>query len=106
MDCLHGSRLFPCRPRPARRATAKAMKGGADVENERPTDLRSTLGLLRDHGELSEVPGEVHWDRELGAVTREMLLRKGPALLFRNITGYNGPDARCGQVATSLLASR
>jgi len=71
-----------------------------------PTDLRATLDLLRKHGELSEVTGEVHWDRELGALTREMLRRQGPALLFRNITGYNTPDARCSRLATSLLASR
>jgi len=70
-----------------------------------PADLRATLEMLRKHDELAEVTGEVHWDRELGAVTREMLYRKGPALLYRNITGYNGPDARCSQLATSLLAS-
>lgn len=71
-----------------------------------PADLRATLDMLRAHGELADVTGEVHWDRELGALTREMLYRKGPALLYRNITGYNGPDARCSQLATSLMASR
>ena len=71
-----------------------------------PADLRATLAMLRSHGELAEVTGEVHWDRELGALTREMLFRKGPALLYRNITGYNGVDARCSQLATSLMASR
>lgn len=71
-----------------------------------PADLRATLAMLRDHGELAEVTGEVNWDRELGAVTREMLYRKGPALLYTNITGYNGPEARCRQLATSLMASR
>jgi UbiD family decarboxylase len=69
------------------------------------TDLRQVLDLLRAKGELAQVTGEVHWDRELGAVTREVLRRKGPALLFDNITGYNGPHARGRQVATSLLAS-
>ena len=74
--------------------------------NSDPTDLRATLDMLRRQDELAEVTGEVHWDRELGAVTREMLSRKGPALLYRNITGYNSPDARCSQLVTSLLASR
>jgi 4-hydroxy-3-polyprenylbenzoate decarboxylase len=68
-------------------------------------DLRSALETLRAAGELAEVTGEVNWDRELGTITREVLRRKGPALLFRNIRDYNGPDARCGQVVTSLLAS-
>ncbi len=69
-------------------------------------DLRSTLALLREKGELAEVTGEVHWDRELGAVTREMLSRGGPALLYTNINDYNTPDSRCRRLATSLLASR
>lgn len=69
-------------------------------------DLRDTLAMFDAHGELAEVRGEVNWDRELGAVTREMLSRKGPALLYTNITDYNSPDRRCGRLATSLLASR
>jgi len=69
-------------------------------------DLRAVLEQLAAHGELSTVAGEVHWDRELGAVTREMMRRDGPALLFSNITGYQGPDARCTRLATSLLGSR
>jgi UbiD family decarboxylase len=68
-------------------------------------DLRSALDLLRDKNELAEVRGEVHWDRELGTLTREALRRKGPALLFTNIAGYNKPDTRCGRLATSMLAS-
>ncbi|MDQ7910105.1 UbiD family decarboxylase [Phytohabitans sp. ZYX-F-186] len=68
-------------------------------------DLRSALGMLRGAGELAEVTAEVDWNRELGTVARETLRRKGPALLFRNIKDYNGPDARCGQVVTSILAS-
>ncbi|WP_431911817.1 UbiD family decarboxylase [Micromonospora carbonacea] len=68
-------------------------------------DLRTALDTLRAAGELAEVTGEVDWNRELGTVTREVLRRKGPALLFTNIRDYHGPDARCGQVATSILAS-
>ena len=69
-------------------------------------DLRDTLKMFRAKGELAEVSGEVHWDRELGTITREMLSRKGPALLFNNIADYNTDDSRCTQLATSLLASR
>ncbi|MGH3660414.1 MAG: UbiD family decarboxylase [Micromonosporaceae bacterium] len=70
------------------------------------TDLRATLQMLARSEELTEVTGEVHWDRELGALTREMLSRNGDALLYTNITGYNSPDSRCRQLTTSLLASR
>lgn len=76
------------------------------MTDEGVLDLRDTLARFKKFGELAEVPGEVHWDRELGAVTREMLGRKGPALLYNNITGYNTADARCSRLATSLLASR
>lgn len=75
------------------------------VDDVADTDLRQALAVLAEHGELARVTGEVHWDRELGTVTREVLRRQGPALLFENITGYNEPGARCRQVTTSLLAS-
>ena len=68
-------------------------------------DLRSALDVLRAKGELAEVTGTVDWNRELGTVTREVLRRKGPALLFTDIKDYNTPQARCRQVVTSLLAS-
>ena len=68
-------------------------------------DLRSALKLLDSRGELTEVRGEVNWDVELGALTREVYRRKGPALLYTNITGYNQRGARCGKLATGLLAS-
>lgn len=68
-------------------------------------DLRSALADLRAHGELVTVGREVHWNRELGAVTRVALGRRGPALLFDDITDYPRPGSRSGQVATSLLAS-
>jgi UbiD family decarboxylase len=68
-------------------------------------DLRSALARLEEHGELARVTGEVDWDRELGTVAREALRRKGPALLFTNIRGYQDPGARCGRLTTNLLAS-
>lgn len=68
-------------------------------------DLRSALSLLKEKGELATVTGEVNWDLELGALTRQVLKKKGPALLYNNIKDYNSPDSRCTQVTTSLFAS-
>jgi len=67
-------------------------------------DLRDTIGFLEEKEELVRVAGRVHWDRELGVVTREVLRRKGPALLYTNIQDYNLPDSRSTQVVTGLLA--
>lgn len=78
-------------------------EGSAHVSDE--PSLRQALAVLREHGELAEVDAEVHWDRELGAVSRETLRRRGPALLFSNITGYRAPEARGSKVTTGLLAS-
>ncbi|MGH7906214.1 MAG: UbiD family decarboxylase [Candidatus Binataceae bacterium] len=63
------------------------------------------LRHLEDRGELTTVEGEVDWNVEIGVVTREVMRRKGPALLFNNISEYNQPRARCAQVATSILGS-
>lgn len=68
-------------------------------------DLRSALADLETHRELARVSREVHWDRELGTVSRVALERSAPSLLFQNLTDYNSPTSRCGKVATSLLAS-
>lgn len=67
-------------------------------------DLRSALADLRTHGELTTVSREVHWNRELGTVSRVALGKGAPALLFDNITGYNTASARGGKVTTNLLA--
>lgn len=67
--------------------------------------LRQALDVLREHGELAEVRGEVDWDCELGTISRETLHKQGPALLFSNITGYPRESARGSQVTTGLLAS-
>lgn len=68
-------------------------------------DLRSALADLKGHGELSTVSSEIHWNRELGAISRVALQRKAPGLLFENITDYNGSTSRCGKVTTNLLGS-
>ena len=59
-------------------------------------DMRQWMAQLEQHGELRRIKAEVDWDREIGAVTRRMLEKKGPALLFENIKGYK--DGRCTQL--------
>ncbi len=51
-------------------------------------DMREWISLLEKAGELRRVTAEVNWDREIGAVARRVLEKKGPALLFENIKGY------------------
>jgi UbiD family decarboxylase len=51
-------------------------------------DMRQWMGLLEKEGELRRIGAQVHWDRELGAIARRVLEKKGPALVFDNVTGY------------------
>jgi UbiD family decarboxylase len=67
-------------------------------------DMRQWMGLLDKEGELRRIGAEVHWDRELGAVARRVLERRGPALLFENITGY--ATGRCTRLFTGGLGER
>src|ERR1700744_193496 len=67
-------------------------------------DMRQWMAQLEQHGELRRIRAEVDWDREIGAVTRRMLEKKGPALLFENIKGY--ASGRCTKLFASSLGSR
>ena len=67
-------------------------------------DLRQWMASLEQQGELRRIKAEVDWDREIGAVTRRVLEKKGPALLFENIKGYNA--GRCTKLFASGLGSR
>jgi 4-hydroxy-3-polyprenylbenzoate decarboxylase len=67
-------------------------------------DLREWLGRLEKDGELRRIEAEVDWDRELGAIARRVLEKKGPALLFENIKGYR--EGRCTRLTTGVLGSR
>ena len=64
-------------------------------------DLRQWIGLLEKEGELRRITAEVDWDREIGAVARRVLEKKGPALLFENIKGYR--SGRCTKLFTGGL---
>src|SRR2546427_11471504 len=68
------------------------------------TDLRGWITRLEKEGELRRITAQVDWDRELGAITRRVLEKKGPALLFENIKGYT--TGRCTRLFTSGLGSR
>ncbi len=67
-------------------------------------DMRQWMAQLEQHGELRRIAAEVDWDREIGAITRRTLEKKGPALLFENIKGYTG--GRCTKLFVSGLGAR
>jgi 4-hydroxy-3-polyprenylbenzoate decarboxylase len=67
-------------------------------------DMRQWMALLEKEGELRRITAEVDWDREIGAIARRVLERKGPALLFENIAGYRG--GRCTKLFASGLGAR
>jgi UbiD family decarboxylase len=66
-------------------------------------DMREWIARLDKEGELRRVTAEVDWDRELGAIARRVLEKKGPALLFERIKGYE--TGRCTKVFVSGLGS-
>src|SRR5206468_12250238 len=69
-----------------------------------PHDLHSSpTRRSSDLGELRRITAEVDWDRELGAIARRVLEKKGPALLFERIKGYE--TGRCTKVFVSGLGS-
>lgn len=53
-------------------------------------DNREFIEALRSSGDLLEIEKEVHWDLELGAVSRLACEKDGPALWFKRITDYAG----------------
>ncbi len=67
-------------------------------------DLREWIALLDKEGEVRRVSAEVDWDRELGAIARRVLEKKGPALLFDAIKGYR--SGRCTKLFTGGLGTR
>jgi 3-octaprenyl-4-hydroxybenzoate carboxy-lyase len=67
-------------------------------------DQRQWMASLEQQGELRRITAEVDWDREVGAISRRMLEKKGPALLFENIKGY--ASGRCTKLFVSGLGAR
>lgn len=61
--------------------------------------LRGWIDALRNANELREIDAEVDWEYELGTIVRMAQgTGDGPALLFKNIKDYNGPDAFSSQL--------
>ncbi len=67
-------------------------------------DMREWIARLDKEGELRRITAEVDWDRELGAIARRVLEKKGPALLFERIKGYE--TGRCTKLFVSGLGER
>ena len=65
--------------------------------------MRQWMTRLEKEGELRRITAEVDWERELGAIARRVLERKGSALLFENIKGYK--TGRCTKLLVSGLGS-
>jgi len=63
------------------------------------TDLRSYIKLLEDNDLLKRITTEVNWDGEIAAISRKILNKRGPALLFENIKDYK--DTYCTKVFTN-----
>ena len=69
-------------------------------------DLRGWIDALRAENEIQDIEVEVDWDCELGTVARKAFgTGEGPAILFKNISGYNASDARCSQLFTGGMSN-
>src|ERR1700733_7816389 len=88
-----------------RSSVATSLAGNFESEQTMGfLDMRQWMAQLEQHGELRRIKAEVDWDREIGAITRRVLEKKGPALLFENIKGYAG--GRCTRLFASGLGAR
>jgi UbiD family decarboxylase len=67
-------------------------------------DLREWLAVIEKQNGLRRIAAPVDWDREIGAIARRVLEKKGPALLFERITGYEA--GRCTRLVTGGLGTR
>ncbi|MBO34096.1 MAG: hypothetical protein CMM74_14165 [Rhodospirillaceae bacterium] len=57
--------------------------------------MRGWIRALEEAGVLHEIDAEVHWDCELGTVTRKVFGRAdGPVPLFNNITDHQDTASR------------
>jgi 4-hydroxy-3-polyprenylbenzoate decarboxylase len=63
-------------------------------------DTRDFIDALRASGDLHEIEKEVHWDLELGAISRLTCEKDGPALWFKRITDYPQETAFVNPMAT------
>jgi 4-hydroxy-3-polyprenylbenzoate decarboxylase len=66
-------------------------------------DLREWIARLEKEEELARIKTGVDWDLEIGAIARENMDRKGPALLFENIKDYK--ETLCRKLFTCSLSA-
>lgn len=70
-------------------------------------DLREWIGSLEEKGELKRIRAEVDWDEEIGAITREISSRSGPARqLALRYTDYTGKYPLGTMVALNRAGTR
>jgi UbiD family decarboxylase len=67
-------------------------------------DLRDCIARLEEKGELKRINVEVNWNEEIGAITREISSRSGPALLFERITDHE--TTLCRRLFTNGTGTR
>ncbi len=65
-------------------------------------DLRTWIEKLEAGGELKRVAAKVDWDGEIAEIRRQVLVERGPALLFENIKDHE--DTWCRQLVVGDLA--
>ncbi len=63
-------------------------------------DQRTFIEQLKKTGDVKIVEKEVHWDLELGAISRRMTEIDGPAVVFKNITDYPGQSIFVNPIST------
>ncbi len=54
-------------------------------------DLRDYIAKCEEEGELHRIKAEVDWDLELSHIAKLNEEKKGPALLFEKVKGYDSP---------------
>jgi len=59
-----------------------------------PADLREEIATLEAMGEMKRIKAEVNWNLELAGITKGVLAKRGPALLFENIKDYHNTPGR------------
>lgn len=69
-------------------------------------DYRAFLEQLERKGEVFRVKTQVDWDEEIGAIYQEVCVRRGPALLFENIRGYQRTHGRKLAIQTDATLKR
>ena len=65
-------------------------------------ELRDFINRCEEEGELLRIKKEVDWHLELGTVAKLSEERKGPALLFENVKGYDIPVLTSAFTTTRL----